>query len=149
MKKTVLAPELSDLDSDELETTASSVGVVTHRQSYRKVALSGLVWPESDLETQTRTVLGHVAEIVGELGGSMDDVTTTRWYVRDGALTAENRARMHEVRAEFFDLPHYPASTMVGVADLVDEDALVELKVEAEIPDDEWETDVFRGDERS
>ena len=38
---------------------------------------------------------------------------------------------------------------MVGVADLVVADALVELEVEAEISDDEWETDVFRAAERS
>ena len=148
MKKTVLAPEMSDIDSEKLETTASSVGVVTHREGYRKVALSGLVWPEGNLQTQTRTVLEHVAEIVGEnLGGSMDDVTATRWYVREDALTAENRARMHEVRAEFFDLPHYPASTMIGVADLVLADAMVELEVEAEIPDDDWTVEVRSPDE--
>lgn len=35
---------------------------------------------------------------------------------------------------------------MVGVADLVHDDALVELEADAELPEDGWETDVFRGD---
>lgn len=95
-------------------------------------------------------MLDHVAEIVGEdLGGSMDDVTRLRWYVRDDALTSANRALLHEVRSEFFERPHYPASTTVGVAELVRDDALVELEVEAELPEDGWETDVFRADESS
>jgi enamine deaminase RidA (YjgF/YER057c/UK114 family) len=148
MEKTVLAPELGDVDSDELDTSISAVGVVTRRDGYRKVSLSGLIWPEGDLETQTKTVLEHVEEIVcGDLGGSMADVTAVRWYVRDEALTPENRARMHETRGEFFELPHYPASTMVGVADLVAEDALVELEAEAEIPDDGWTVEVLNPEE--
>lgn len=31
---------------------------------------------------------------------------------------------------------------MVGVADLLQEDALVEIEIEAEIPEDDWETEV-------
>lgn len=148
MKKTVLAPKLGELASDELATAVSSVGVVTEREEHRKVALSGLVWPDGSLGTQTRTVLEHVEEIIcDDLGGSMDDVTQVRWYVRDEALTSENRTRMHEVRAEFFDPPHYPASTMVGVADLVVEEALVELEVQAKIPDDGWTVEVLSPDE--
>jgi hypothetical protein len=38
------------------------------------------------------------------------------------------------VRAEFFEYPHYPASTMVGVADLLGDEMLVEVEIEAEIP---------------
>lgn len=148
MEKTVLAPELGEISSDELDTTVSSVGVVTECADHRQVSLSGLVWPEGDLETQTRTLLDHVTELVrDDLGGSMDDVTRVRWYVRSDALTTDNRATMHEVRAEFFERPHYPASTMVGVSELVHEDALVELEAEAELPDDAWETDVFPADE--
>ncbi|WP_458188712.1 RidA family protein [Haladaptatus sp. NG-WS-4] len=143
MKKTVLAPEYADIDSDELDTTASSLGVVTHREGYRKVVLSGALWPEGGLEDQTRTVLEYVREVVcDDLGGSMDDVTSLRFFVRDDVLTPENRTLIHEVRSALFELPHYPASTMVGVASLVD-GAVVEIEVEAEIPDDEWETETL------
>ncbi len=144
MKKTVLAPDYGDINSDELDTTASSLGVVTHREGFRKVVLSGALWPEGNLEAQTRTLLEYVREVMcDDLGGSMDDVTLLRFFVRDDALTTKNRARMHEIRAEFFELPHYPASTMVGVASLVAEDALLEIEVEAEIPDETWETETL------
>ena len=143
MKKTVLAPEYGDIDSEELDTTVSSLGVVTHRNGYRKVVLSGALWPDGSLEEQTETILEYVHEaVVDELGGSMDDVTLLRFFVRDDVLTPENRAKIHEVRGDFFDLPHYPASTMVGVSTLVAGDALLEIEAEAEIPDDEWSAEV-------
>lgn len=75
----------------------------------------------------------------------MADVTRVRWYVRGEVLTPDDRAVMYEVRADFFDRPHYPASTMVGVPELVHEDALVELQVEAELPDDGWESTFSAG----
>lgn len=59
MEKTVLAPELGEIGSAELDATVSSVGVVTEREGYQNVSLSGLVPPEGDLETQTRSVLAY------------------------------------------------------------------------------------------
>jgi hypothetical protein len=66
----------------------------------------------------------------------MDEETLLRLFVRDDVLTPKNQARIHEARGGFFDSSHHPASTMVGISALVAEDAL--LKLEAEIPDDEW-----------
>jgi len=73
----------------------------------------------------------------------MDDVVITRYYVRDEHLDRETQASIHEARDEFFEHPHYPVSTMVGTPSLLAEDALVEVEVEAEIPDNEWEADVL------
>lgn len=73
----------------------------------------------------------------------MNDVVFTRYFVREDHLDRTTQALIHEARDEFFDRPHYPASTMVGTASLLAEDALVELEVEAEIPEEAWSADVL------
>ncbi|WP_168215766.1 RidA family protein [Halorussus ruber] len=96
---------------------------------------------------QVRTVLTHRQHALEDLGGSLDDVVKMQLFVREEVLSRETQAAIHEVRADFFDRPHFPASTMVGVASLLHPDALVEIEIEAEIPDDEWETTVLTGEE--
>ena len=135
------------VDSDEIDEFQMSYGVVTHRPGYKKVVFSGAGHPEGDVADQTRTILSHKQQAIADLGGSMDDVTTLRLYVREDVLSPETQARIHEARAEFFERPHYPAATMVGVADLLQDDALIEIDIEAEIPDDDWETEVVTGEE--
>ncbi|WP_266081263.1 RidA family protein [Haladaptatus caseinilyticus] len=136
---------MSDLEHGSAETTASSLAVITHHDDHRHVEFSGLAWPEDDTAPkQVRTLLEFLKVLlVDHLDGSMDDVTVTRFYIRESVLTAETRARIHEVRHEFFSLPHFPASTMVGVADLIDDGMLVELEVEARLPDGEWEVETM------
>jgi enamine deaminase RidA (YjgF/YER057c/UK114 family) len=73
----------------------------------------------------------------------MDDVVVTRYFVRNEHLDRETQAVIHEARDEFFERPHYPASTMVGIGSLLAEDALVEIELDAEIPDEEWNTEVL------
>lgn len=147
MRKTVILPGMwGNLESEEIDEEQMAYGVVTHRDGYKHVDFSGSVWTEGDIAEQTRRILSHKRNAIDELGGSMDDVTVFRAFVREEALTRENQTRMHEVRAEFFERPHYPASTTVGVADLFGEDALVEIELEAEIPDDGWETEVLTDD---
>ena len=148
MNKTVILPGMwGDVDSEEIDEPQMSYGVATHRPGYRKVVFSGAVHPEGDAAEQTRTILAHRRHALSDLGGSMDDVTTLRLYVREEVLSEETQTRIHEARAEFFERPHYPAATMIGVADLLHEDALLEIEVEAEIPDDDWETEVVTGEE--
>jgi enamine deaminase RidA (YjgF/YER057c/UK114 family) len=76
----------------------------------------------------------------------MNDVIESRWYVHEDELSREGQVTLHEVRSEFFERPHYPASTMIGVASLLD-DALVEIELIAEIPDDEWNVETIDLDE--
>jgi enamine deaminase RidA (YjgF/YER057c/UK114 family) len=148
MEKTAILPGMwGAIDSDEIDEEQMSYGVVTHRPGYRKVVFSGSVHPEGDVAEQTRAILQHKGEALDDLGGSYDDVTVMRLFVREEELDRETQTRIHEVRAEFFESPHYPAATMVGVAELLHEDALVEIELEAEIPDDGWETEVVSGEE--
>ncbi|WP_231183224.1 RidA family protein [Haladaptatus sp. DYF46] len=142
MEKTVIEPGFGDLDSEIVDHAVFSWGVVTEHSNHRRVCLSGGGWPEGDVQEQTREILGYVEETLVDLGGSMDDIVMTRFYVRSNILSRETQARIHEVRADFFDYPEYPASTMLGVADLLGDDMLVEIEAEAEIPDDEWSAEV-------
>ncbi|WP_332898480.1 RidA family protein [Haladaptatus sp. CMSO5] len=145
MEKTVIAPEESDIDSEVLETTASSLGVVTHHETHREVTLSGLAWPEDDTAAeQVRTLLNFVSLVFEEvLDATVDDVTHTTFYVRDDVLTSDVRAAIHEVRHDYFSLPHFPASTLVGVSKLALDGALVELQIEATVPNDGWDVETI------
>ncbi len=144
MDKTIIFPGMwGRIDSEAIDEPQMSYGVVTHRPGYKKVTFSGAVHPEGDIEEQTRTILTRRQQALDDLGGSMDDVTTLRLFVREDILSPETQVRIHEVRSEFFERPHYPAATMVGVGSLLQEESLVEIELEAEIPDDDWNTEVI------
>lgn len=147
MRKTVVLPSWRRLPhSDELDAPRSAYATVTEHEGYRRVLFSGGTHPEGTIAEQTRTVLEYRREALTDLGGSMADVVVTRFYVLADRLDRETQARLHEVRAELFDPPDLPASTMIGVAALLG-DALVEVELEAEIPSDRWETKVLTGEE--
>lgn len=131
-----------DLDSDVVDDPQMSYAVATRREGYRRVCFSGATWPEGDLAEQTRTILEHLDDGLEDLGGGMDDVIESRWYVREDERLRASQVALHEVRAEFFERPHYPASTMIGAASLLGE-ALIEIELIAEIPDDEWEVETI------
>jgi enamine deaminase RidA (YjgF/YER057c/UK114 family) len=144
VKKTVMLPGMwGAIDSETIDEAQMSYGVVTHRPGYKRVVFSGSASREGDIGEQTREILEHKRKAIADLGGSMDDVTVLRLYVREEVLSEETQTRIHEVRADFFERPHYPAATMIGVADLLGESALVEIEIEAEIPDDGWETEII------
>lgn len=147
MRKTVILPPWRRLPhSDDLDAPQSAYATVTEHATHRRVLFSGATHPEGDLAEQVRTVLQYRENALQDLGGGMADVVATRFSVLAEHLSRESQARVHEVRAEFFERPDLPASTMVGVASLLG-DGLVEVEVEAEIPDDRWVTDVLTGEE--
>jgi enamine deaminase RidA (YjgF/YER057c/UK114 family) len=147
MDKTVVLPEWRTVASDDLDEPQSAYATVTHRADHKRVVFSGALSPEGSLAEQVRTILAHRKHALEHLGGSVDDVVKMQLFVREEALSREAQATIHEVRDEFFERPHFPASTMVGVASLLDPDALVEIEIEAEVPDDEWEAEVITGEE--
>ena len=147
MKKTVVLPGMwGEMDSETIDEPQMSYGVVTHREGYSEVSFSGSIHPEGDIADQTREILSHKSEALADLGGSMDDVTRMQLFVLDDVLSRETQVRIHEVRGEFFERPHYPAATMVGVSELLHEDALVEIELEAVIPAEDWEVAVVSGE---
>jgi enamine deaminase RidA (YjgF/YER057c/UK114 family) len=146
MEKILLGPGMGELDDGT--APAMSVGVATERADGVEVSLSGLVYPEGDPAEQADGIFEILADILtNDLDGRMEDVTLLRLYVREEHLTDDVRAQLHECRRDRFEAPEYPAATMVGVSDLVHEDAIVEIEAEAFVPDEEYDTTIVTPDE--
>lgn len=153
MRKTIIDPGVGEgLDAFEgsaVDGLVHSNGVAVPMDGYTRVFLSGIIALDDDenvvgvgdVETQTRTVLETIEGYLSDLGGSMDDVVRVRVYVDD--VADEEFVTIHEVRDEFFDPEHYPASTLVEVEALALDDLLIEVDADAVVPDDGWDADAL------
>lgn len=75
---------------------------------------------------QTRYILEKIADVLKELGATINDIVRTRMYVVDISQWEE----IGKAHAEFFkDIK--PAATMVEVKSLIHPDLLVEIEVTA------------------
>ena len=90
------------------------------------------VFVSDDFVAQMEQALRNIAEIVAEAGGAVEDITRLTWYVTD---KKEYLARQREVGEAYRRVMgrHFPAMTMVVVAGLVEDRALVEIEATAEI----------------
>lgn len=138
MKKTVCNPETGEwADHEVAYADAIAVDTPTHR----RVFVSGMISDESGLEAQTRDVLGQIEDAVVAYGGAMTDVVRVRVYIARPHMNEETLEVVHDVRREFFVEDHYPASTLVEVEDLVDDEAMIEIDADAIVPTDEWDVE--------
>jgi enamine deaminase RidA (YjgF/YER057c/UK114 family) len=129
-------------DADE---PAVANGVVTHHPDHDRVRLSGMTWPEGTPSEQTRHLLAYVETLLErECDGEMADVTYLRFFLRGEHATEETKTAIERVAREFFEAPALPGTTMVGVADLLVEEAAFELEVEAMVPTREREVELRR-----
>jgi len=86
-----------------------------------------------DLAEQTEQALRNVAAVLAEAGGRPEHVARMTWYVTDKrAYNAATRDIGRAYRAVFG--AHYPAMTLVQVADLLEDGALVEIEAPAVVP---------------
>lgn len=85
-----------------------------------------------DFVGQMRQALRNIADIVEAAGGSVTDVTRLTWFVTD---KKDYLARQAEVGAAYREVfgKHFPAMSMVVVAGLVEDDALVEIEATAHL----------------
>lgn len=96
------------------------------------IAVTGCVGVEadgtygSDLKTQSRRALEIVLAAIEALGGKASDVIRTRMFMTDIARWKE----AGEVHGEVFGQIR-PATTMVQVAKLIDDAALIEIEADA------------------
>jgi enamine deaminase RidA (YjgF/YER057c/UK114 family) len=81
-----------------------------------------------NLLAQTRRALEIIIAAIEALGGKASDVVRTRIYVTDIA----NWREAGVIHNEFFESIR-PATTMVQVAKLIDQEALVEIEADAVI----------------
>ena len=76
-----------------------------------------------DMRAQTRQVLLNIGKALEAGGATFDDVVRVQVFVTD----LSDFRDIHEVRLEFFDRERLPASTLVQVAGLAHEDAMIEI----------------------
>lgn len=143
MDKTILDPTAGNelvADTEGVEETAYSRGVVVDHEGYKRVYLSGITPVETaddSVGDQTREVLETVQNLLADHGGTMDDVVRVRIFVED--VVGDEFSTVHAVRGEFFDRDHFPASTLVEIDTLLRGN--IEIEAEAIIPSDGWDVE--------
>ena len=88
------------------------------------------VFQSHDFIGQMEQALRNVLAIVEEAGGAAESIVRLTWYVTD---KKEYVARQREVGEAYRKVMgrHFPAMTMIVVAGLVEDDALVEIEATA------------------
>jgi reactive intermediate/imine deaminase len=74
------------------------------------------------MKAQTRQVLENMKIVLEEAGASFDQIVKVTVYVTD----MKDFKEIHGVRAQYFK-GDFPASTLVQVSRLVNEDCLIEI----------------------
>lgn len=85
-----------------------------------------------DFVGQMRQALRNIRAIVEAAGGTAEHVTRLTWFVTD---KREYLARQPEVGAAYREVfgRHFPAMSMVVVAGLIEDEALVEIEATAHL----------------
>lgn len=90
------------------------------------------VFESRDFVAQMEQTLKNIVDIVTAAGGSAKDIVRLTWYVTD---KREYVARQREVGEAYQRVlgRHFPAMSLLVVAGLVEDEALVEIEATAEI----------------
>ena len=91
------------------------------------------VFEVHDFVGQTEQALRNIRAVVEAAGGAPEHITRLTWYVTD---KREYLARQRETGEAYRRVMgrHFPAMTMVVVAGLIEDEALVEIEATAVIP---------------
>ncbi|MCE8034234.1 RidA family protein [Billgrantia tianxiuensis] len=92
------------------------------------------VFESDDFVAQVHQALANIVEVLNEAGAGPEHVVRLTWYVTD---KQEYLARLKEVGAAYREVmgKHFPAMTMVQVADLIEDRAKVEIEATAVLPE--------------
>jgi enamine deaminase RidA (YjgF/YER057c/UK114 family) len=88
---------------------------------------------KGDLKAQTIQVFENLKTALASAGANFDDVVKITWYIK--AYKPDYLSTLREVRNEYVNKAHPPASTLVGVASLFQEDYLIEVDAVASLPE--------------
>lgn len=90
------------------------------------------VFESRDFIGQMEQTLANIAEIVREAGGEVTDIVRLTWFITD---KQEYLARQKEVGQAYRRVfgRHFPAMSVVVVAGLIEDDALIEIEATAQI----------------
>jgi len=89
----------------------------------------GGVMGKGDIKAQTGQTLENMKKVLNQLGAGMDDVVKVTIFVTDMSHFKE----IHEVRREYFKRGNYPASTIVEINRLANDDLMIEAEAIAVI----------------
>jgi enamine deaminase RidA (YjgF/YER057c/UK114 family) len=107
----------------------------------RQIFLAGQIgWNESqqlvgsDFASQVRQAFKNIVALLAQAGAGPEHLVRLTWFVTD---LAEYRGGVKEIGAAYRDVigRHYPPMSVVGVADLVERGAKVEIEATAVVPD--------------
>ncbi len=90
------------------------------------------VFEAHDFIGQMEQALRNILAVVMAAGGQADDIVRLTWYVTDKATYLAHQREVGEVYRKVLGR-HFPAMTMVVVADLIEDAALVEIEATAKI----------------
>ena len=85
-----------------------------------------------DFVGQMRQALLNIAAIVETAGGQVSDVTRLTWFVTDKKDYLAHQAEVGAAYREVFG-KHFPAMSMLVVADLVEDQVVVEIEATAHL----------------
>ena len=90
------------------------------------------VFESHDFIGQLEQTLMNIRAVLEKAGGRVEDLTRLTWYVKS---KKEYLARQRDVGKAYQKVlgKHFPAMTMVVVADLIEDDALLEIEATAVI----------------
>ena len=132
MKKEYLNPK--DLSKPGSYTHAVSVAgaaklvYVSGQVSY---GADGSIVGKGDMRAQSEQVFKNVTNALKAAGAAWGDVVKLNGYMVD--MNAEAVATYREVRSRFLKAGQFPASTLVGVTRLVQDELLLEVEVVAAV----------------
>ena len=90
------------------------------------------VFEHHDFVGQMEQALANIAAIVRAAGGDVHHITRLTWYVTSKREYLERQREVGEAYRRVLGR-HFPAMTMVVVAGLVEDEALVEIEAVAEL----------------
>lgn len=90
------------------------------------------VFETHDFIGQMEQALRNILEVVQAAGGQAEDITRLTWFVIDKAEYAARQREIGEVYRRVLGR-HFPAMSMLIVAGLVEDDALLEIEATAHI----------------
>ena len=88
---------------------------------------------KDDLKAQTQQVFENLKTALSAAGATFDDVVKITWYVK--GYKPEYLPTLREVRSKYVNQAKPPASTLVGVTSLFQEDYILEVDAIAVIPE--------------
>ncbi|MEH6520108.1 RidA family protein [Sulfitobacter sp.] len=90
------------------------------------------VFVSKEFVPQMQQALQNISEIVVAAGGKPSDVVRLTWFVTDKATYMANQRAVGAAYRSVFG-KHFPAMSMLVVAGLIEDDALVEIEATAQL----------------